>query len=225
MTSHHATRTIQEQENALTTALAAKLAVSRNVAHPVKRALGDRSNTVHHLPNSQHGDNKAMGPPKALPVKSKVTVSKPSSEKENKEKAKSKVIPVRQESVLFAKPTKLEKTVSNPVINTSTTMPAPRPLGVYDPDEKCKDDPQMVVEYIHDILMYLRSIEEEYPIKEKFLTNMKITPKVRATLVNWLVEVHKNFNLELETLHLCISIVDRYVQVSKHKRNYIHCFI
>lgn len=211
MTSHHATRTIQEQENALTTALAAKLAVSQNGVHPVKRPMGDLSNTVHHLSDTQHGDNKAMGPPTALPVKSKITVSKP-SDKENKEtKAKTKVIPVRQESLLLAKPTKLEKTVNN----IKTTLTTPRPSGVYDPDEKSKHDPQMVVEYIHDILMYLRSIEDEYPIKEKFLTNMKITPKVRATLVNWLVEVHRNFNLELETLHLCISIVDRYVQVNK----------
>lgn len=216
MMSHHGFRTDQEQENALTTALAAKLAVSRP-AHPVKRALGDRSNTVNQLPNTQHGDHKAMGPPKALPVKSKVTVSK-ATEKENKEKTKIKVMPVRQESVL-TKSTKLEKTVNSTVSNT--TMPTPRPVGLYDPDEKCKNDPQMVVEYIHDILMYLRSIEDKYPIKEKFLTNMKITPKVRATLVNWLVEVHKNFNLELETLHLCISLVDRYVQVSNFKRNYI----
>lgn len=38
---------------------------------------------------------------------------------------------------------------------------------------------------------------------------------MRATLINWLTEVHHQFNLTLETLHLTVAIVDRYFQVNK----------
>ena len=35
---------------------------------------------------------------------------------------------------------------------------------------------------------------------------------MRAILVNWLVQVHEKFKLCLESLHICISLFDRYLQ-------------
>lgn len=37
-----------------------------------------------------------------------------------------------------------------------------------------------------------------------------INAKMRAILVDWLVEVHMKFRLVPETLHLCVNIIDRY---------------
>lgn len=37
---------------------------------------------------------------------------------------------------------------------------------------------------------------------------------MRATLVDWLVEVHNQFHLTLETLHMTVAIIDRYLQVN-----------
>lgn len=38
---------------------------------------------------------------------------------------------------------------------------------------------------------------------------------MRSILINWLVEAHKDFAYLLETLHLAISLVDRYLQKDK----------
>lgn len=46
-----------------------------------------------------------------------------------------------------------------------------------------------------------------------------ITGKMRATLIDWLVEVQRQFSLVLETFHLTVGIIDRYLQVNKD------CFI
>jgi hypothetical protein len=45
-----------------------------------------------------------------------------------------------------------------------------------------------------------------------------INAKMRAILVDWLVEVHMKFRLVPETLYLCINIIDRYCSQVKIKR-------
>jgi len=42
---------------------------------------------------------------------------------------------------------------------------------------------------------------------------VNINPKMRAILVDWLVQVHLRFHLLQETLYLTIAIVDRFLQV------------
>lgn len=88
-------------------------------------------------------------------------------------------------------------------------------LDIVDPDVDCKNEPQMVTEYLGDIFDYLRELQDKYPVKETFLVGHKSTPRMRSILVNWLVQVHSNFQLCLETLHLTISILDRYLQANK----------
>ena len=43
----------------------------------------------------------------------------------------------------------------------------------------------------------------------------QINSKMRAILIDWLIQVHLKFNLLQETLYLTISIIDRYLQVCK----------
>jgi hypothetical protein len=45
-----------------------------------------------------------------------------------------------------------------------------------------------------------------------------ISHVMRYALVNRLVEVHRKFLLDFETLHLCISIVDRYCAIKNNAR-------
>lgn len=40
---------------------------------------------------------------------------------------------------------------------------------------------------------------------------------MRATLMDWLVEVQRQFSLLLETFQLTVGIIDRYLQVRKIK--------
>ena len=42
----------------------------------------------------------------------------------------------------------------------------------------------------------------------------QVNTKMRAILVDWLVQVHLRFNLLQETLYLTVSVIDRYLAVS-----------
>lgn len=46
----------------------------------------------------------------------------------------------------------------------------------------------------------------------------EISEKMRAILIDWIVEVHKKFELVTETLYLAINIVDRYLATKVVKR-------
>jgi cyclin B len=46
-----------------------------------------------------------------------------------------------------------------------------------------------------------------------------INAKMRAILVDWLVEVHMKFRLVPETLYLCVNIIDRYCKLVQVKRS------
>lgn len=46
-----------------------------------------------------------------------------------------------------------------------------------------------------------------------------INSKMRAILVDWLIEVHMKFRLVPDTLYLCINIIDRYCDIVKVQRN------
>ena len=70
----------------------------------------------------------------------------------------------------------------------------------------------MASEYLGDIFKYLHELELKYPVKPNFLENHQSTPRMRAILVNWLIRVHEQFEVSLESLHMCISLIDRYLQ-------------
>lgn len=56
-------------------------------------------------------------------------------------------------------------------------------------------------------------LENIFPIRDKFLeTQMDVTPKMRSVLLDWINEVHNQFNLENETFHMTASMIDRYLQ-------------
>jgi hypothetical protein len=82
-----------------------------------------------------------------------------------------------------------------------------------DIDKDDAENPQLVVEYVNEIYAYLRHLENEQNVREDYLNKTKtILPKMRAVLVDWLIEVHKQFSLLQETLYLTIAILDRYLQ-------------
>ena len=48
-----------------------------------------------------------------------------------------------------------------------------------------------------------------------------ITPRMRAVLIDWLIQIHSLLELQLETLYLTVALLDRFLQV---RATYI-CFI
>lgn len=50
-------------------------------------------------------------------------------------------------------------------------------------------------------------------------TQPEVTGKMRAILVDWLVDVHLKFRLRAEVLHLAVSLVDRFLSVRQARRS------
>lgn len=44
------------------------------------------------------------------------------------------------------------------------------------------------------------------------MENKIVTSKMRAVLIDWLIQVHLKFHLLQETLYLCVQIIDAYLQ-------------
>lgn len=63
-------------------------------------------------------------------------------------------------------------------------------------------------------VMNVTYFQAKYIIKENYLAGQLITPRMRATLIDWLVDVQQQYHLFPETLHLCVAIIDMFLQVS-----------
>ncbi|CAB4070081.1 CCNB2 [Lepeophtheirus salmonis] len=84
------------------------------------------------------------------------------------------------------------------------------PPGVKDIDGN-DTDPQLCPDLVVPIYTYLRHLEKEFSIPRHYLKGRSITPKMRCVLIDWLTEVHQRFTLVTETLHLTVSILDRFL--------------
>lgn len=75
-------------------------------------------------------------------------------------------------------------------------------------------NPMLVSEYVNDIYNYLNRLEETFAIRENFLESHKqINHKMRTILIDWINEVQYQYKLEIDTYHMTVSIIDRYLQL------------
>jgi len=86
------------------------------------------------------------------------------------------------------------------------------PSGVIDIDED-DSNPQLCSEYAKETFVYLKQLELRAAVKPDFLNGCPTTEKMRAVLVDWLIEVQIQFNLVQETLFLSIDMIDRYLNI------------
>eukprot|EP00884_Botryococcus_braunii_P000828 jgi/Botrbrau1/10746/Bobra.180_2s0013.1 len=87
--------------------------------------------------------------------------------------------------------------------------------GVDDIDSADKDNPFAASDYVVDIFSYYSRIEPKTRANANYMASQSdINEKMRAILVDWLVEVHSKFKLMPETLHLAIDLIDRFLQKS-----------
>lgn len=76
-------------------------------------------------------------------------------------------------------------------------------------------------EYIDDILNNILKEEKESEIKINplyFQFQSDINGKMRAILIDWLIDVHLKFNFKQETLYITIYIIDSYLSLKKIER-------
>ena len=67
--------------------------------------------------------------------------------------------------------------------------------------------------------MWSLSVQTKYLIKPYLEDQADINAKMRAILVDWLVDVHTKFRLVPETLYLCVRLTDKYCSLADVPRS------
>jgi len=90
-------------------------------------------------------------------------------------------------------------------------LPCARPLPAIDARDAA--DPLSASAYAADIFAYYRRVEPAFRVGPDYMARQAdINAKMRAILVDWLVEVHLKFKLLPETLHLTAHLIDRFLE-------------
>ncbi|XP_074901509.1 G2/mitotic-specific cyclin-B2 [Buteo buteo] len=84
--------------------------------------------------------------------------------------------------------------------------------NVEDIDAEDWENPQLCSDYVKDIYLYLRELEVQQSVRPHYLDGKTINGRMRAILVDWLVQVHSRFQLLPETLYMCVAVMDRFLQ-------------
>ncbi|XP_027592761.1 G2/mitotic-specific cyclin-B2 [Pipra filicauda] len=84
--------------------------------------------------------------------------------------------------------------------------------NVEDIDAEDSENPQLCSDYVKDIYLYLRELELQQSVRPQYLDGRTINGRMRAILVDWLVQVHSRFHLLQETLYMCVALIDRFLQ-------------
>eukprot|EP01135_Chromosphaera_perkinsii_P007060 Nk52_evm3s683 gene=Nk52_evmTU3s683 len=84
---------------------------------------------------------------------------------------------------------------------------------ICDIDKEDGDNTVLVAEYVNDVYKYLFEAEKSFLFNPEYMSTQEdINAKMRAILIDWLVEVHLKFKLLHESLYLTINIIDRYLE-------------
>ncbi|KAL8168319.1 hypothetical protein V2J09_009818 [Rumex salicifolius] len=69
-----------------------------------------------------------------------------------------------------------------------------------------------VVDYVEDLYLNYRNMEASSCVSADYMTQQfDINEKMRAILIDWLIEVHYKFELREETLFLTVNLIDRFL--------------
>merc|ERR1719440_1104243 len=94
-----------------------------------------------------------------------------------------------------------------------TTILSPQSDGEMDGIALQRDNPQHVAEYVLDVFQTLRREEPLHLPSPTYMDRqVHVNAKMRAILVDWLVDVHKKYKCRSETLFLAVNLIDRYLE-------------
>ncbi|XP_041024640.1 G2/mitotic-specific cyclin S13-7 [Juglans microcarpa x Juglans regia] len=80
-----------------------------------------------------------------------------------------------------------------------------------DAADACND--LAAVEYVEDIYKFYKLVENESRPYDYIDSQPDINESMRGILVDWLIDVHRKFELSLETLYLTVNIIDRFLAI------------
>jgi len=94
--------------------------------------------------------------------------------------------------------------------------------GDVEPEFLDSKDPQQVAEYANDIFKLLRREEHALLPQATYMDKQPhVNAKMRAILIDWLVDVAKKYKLKAETLFLSVSLVDRFLELRVTQRQHL----
>uniref|UniRef100_A0A7N0VB72 B-like cyclin n=1 Tax=Kalanchoe fedtschenkoi TaxID=63787 RepID=A0A7N0VB72_KALFE len=83
---------------------------------------------------------------------------------------------------------------------------------VMDIDGPDARDPLAVADYVEHLYSYYRKMENESCESPEYMAHQDdINERMRAILIDWLIEVHDKFELMSETLFLTVNLIDRFL--------------
>merc|ERR1712158_255031 len=82
-------------------------------------------------------------------------------------------------------------------------------MGDIDADDH--ENPQLCAECALETYAYLKQLEKRGAVPSHYLTGCPTNEKMRAVLIDWLVEVQIQFKLLQETLFLTVNTIDRFM--------------
>ncbi|KAL1566659.1 G2/mitotic-specific cyclin-2-like [Salvia divinorum] len=73
-------------------------------------------------------------------------------------------------------------------------------------------NPLGVVDYVEDLYAYYKKMEGASHVLPEYMSQqLDINERMRAILIDWLIEVHHKFDLRKETLFLTVNLIDRFL--------------
>ena len=80
-------------------------------------------------------------------------------------------------------------------------------------------NPQNVDEYFNDICEELLKYEEKYLVNPEYMSNQTdINSRMRAILIDWLIDVHLKYKLVPQTMYIAVNLIDRYLEKNDTNR-------
>jgi len=98
-----------------------------------------------------------------------------------------------------------ENNTNNSSTNETAILPVDKKNG--------KDNDLYPMEYVRDIFKMLKKTATKYQCDPDYMTTTQteICGKMRAILVDWLVDLHRHFDMSPLALHLTVNLVDRFL--------------
>lgn len=91
---------------------------------------------------------------------------------------------------------------------------------VDDIDERDQNDPLCCTAYVQEMYENFREKEILSSVRPNYMAcQPHINERMRAILVDWLIEVHLKFKLVPETLYLTVTLIDRYLERNEVERS------
>lgn len=81
-------------------------------------------------------------------------------------------------------------------------------------------NPKILSEYFEEIIDHLKNSEGILMAKYGYMKNQKhLNEKMRAILIDWLVDVHLKYKLKHQTLYITINILERFLEKTQISRD------